>query len=176
MSQFEDTRTFGPANSFVFTIDEPSGSFMRAAVPGPDQALGEWHMHCHVLDHMMSGMMGSLLIVAGGEAANPLPHGVPPGKQNSCAPPPPLEVHLTASEPLQSERPDVKMGDTVTWIWDTAVHAYGGLYGYTEGVRVPGLSSVAVHTFTHTFTAMGDFHYQCEVHGPPMTGTINVTM
>ena len=35
VSQFEDTRTFGPANSFVFTIDGQSGSFMRAGGPGP---------------------------------------------------------------------------------------------------------------------------------------------
>jgi hypothetical protein len=31
VSQFEDTRIFGAANSFVFTIDGKSGSFMRAA-------------------------------------------------------------------------------------------------------------------------------------------------
>jgi hypothetical protein len=28
--------------------------------------LGEWHMHCHIPMHMMSGMMGSLLVVNGG--------------------------------------------------------------------------------------------------------------
>src|SRR5581483_1267642 len=74
VSQFEDTRVFGPANSFFFTIDE-GNSFMRALPP-----LGEWHMHCHVLAHMMDGMMGSLLIVNGGELAPPfapLPSGQP---------------------------------------------------------------------------------------------------
>jgi len=60
VSQFEDTRIFGAANSFAFTIDGKSGSFMRAGGPSPDDSLGEWHMHCHVLSHMMSGMMGSL--------------------------------------------------------------------------------------------------------------------
>lgn len=74
VSQFEDTRIFGPANSFVFTIDNTAplnedgtlnadGGFMRAGGPKPSDNKGEWHMHCHVLDHMMMGMMGSLLIV-----------------------------------------------------------------------------------------------------------------
>jgi FtsP/CotA-like multicopper oxidase with cupredoxin domain len=57
VSQFEDTRTIGPANSLVFTIDGTSGSFMRAGGPAPLDSHGEWHMHCHVLEHMMNGMM-----------------------------------------------------------------------------------------------------------------------
>src|SRR5713226_4627079 len=70
-SQFEDTRIFGPANSFAFTVQEGT-SFMRAEPP-----FGEWHMHCHVLSHMMGGMMGSLLIVNGGELFFGLPSGQP---------------------------------------------------------------------------------------------------
>src|SRR5438309_3839720 len=58
VSQFEDTRLLGPANSLAFTIDGKSGSFMRAGGPPTDASLGEWHMHCHVLSHMMEGMMG----------------------------------------------------------------------------------------------------------------------
>lgn len=54
-----------PRQLVFFTIDE-GNSFMRALPP-----LGEWHMHCHVLAHMMDGMMGSLLIVNGGELAPP---------------------------------------------------------------------------------------------------------
>jgi hypothetical protein len=71
VSQFEDTKVFGPANSFAFTIleDAGQGSFMRA-----EPALGEWHMHCHVLDHMTSGMMGSLLVVQKDQVLD-LPHG-----------------------------------------------------------------------------------------------------
>jgi hypothetical protein len=57
ISQFEDTRIFGPANSFVFTIQQ--GSFSGAIETA---AVGEWHMHCHVLMHMEDGMMGSLLV------------------------------------------------------------------------------------------------------------------
>lgn len=67
VSQFEDTRIFGPANSFVFTIEGASGSFMRAGGPSPIDSKGEWHMHCHVLNHMMDGMMGSLIIAEGGD-------------------------------------------------------------------------------------------------------------
>ena len=76
VSSFEDTRIFGAANSFAFTIDGRAGSFMRAGGPAPEDALGEWHMHCHALSHMMTGMMGTLLIVAGGELALALPQGV----------------------------------------------------------------------------------------------------
>jgi FtsP/CotA-like multicopper oxidase with cupredoxin domain len=72
VSQFEDTKVFGPANSFAFTIKEDAAevSFMRAEPP-----LGEWHMHCHVLSHMTNGMMGSLLIAEKGQKLD-LPFGV----------------------------------------------------------------------------------------------------
>jgi FtsP/CotA-like multicopper oxidase with cupredoxin domain/plastocyanin len=76
VSQFEDTRLFGPANSFVFTVDERGlgatgelPSFMRAGGPSPELAKGEWHMHCHVLMHMDDGMMGSLVVADGGDPA-----------------------------------------------------------------------------------------------------------
>ena len=79
VSQFEDTKIFGPANTFSFTINQ--GSFMGSRfTPIPDRApgLGEWHMHCHVLNHMMpGGMMGSLKVIQGGELALFLPHGAP---------------------------------------------------------------------------------------------------
>ena len=41
VSQFEDTRAFGPANSFGFTIDEDSSSFMRAE-PAIGETPGAW--------------------------------------------------------------------------------------------------------------------------------------
>lgn len=75
VSQFEDTRIFGPANSFVFTIDNRSTasggipSFMRAGGPNAEDGKGEWHMHCHVLMHMEDGMMGSLVIAEKGDPA-----------------------------------------------------------------------------------------------------------
>src|SRR5262249_33165613 len=59
VSQFEDTKVFGPANSFSFTINQ--GSLLG---PPLDTPAGEWHMHCHVLNHMHhDGMMGSLLLI-----------------------------------------------------------------------------------------------------------------
>lgn len=77
VSQFEDTKLFGPANSFSFTVTQ--GSFMGSRFsPTPERApgLGEWHMHCHVLNHMMpGGMMGSLKVIQGGELALFMPHG-----------------------------------------------------------------------------------------------------
>lgn len=80
VSQFEDTKIFGAANAFSFTINQ--GSFMGPPLAGG--AVGEWHMHCHVLSHMMSGkfsrMMGSLVIIGDDEPLvkdillKPIPH------------------------------------------------------------------------------------------------------
>jgi FtsP/CotA-like multicopper oxidase with cupredoxin domain len=74
VSQFEDTRIFGPANSFVFTINGRGAaaglpSFMRAGGPNATDSKGEWHMHCHVLMHMDDGMMGSLVIAEANDPA-----------------------------------------------------------------------------------------------------------
>ena len=76
VSQFEDTKLLGPANSFSMTINQ--GTFMG---PPIGKQKGEWHMHCHILDHMANdGMMGSLLIVDEGDPVN-LPAGtIPMGK------------------------------------------------------------------------------------------------
>ncbi|MEM7456913.1 MAG: hypothetical protein AAF456_21395 [Planctomycetota bacterium] len=61
VSQLEDTRILGPAESFHFTIQQ--GSSLGPPTHG-NGVLGEWHMHCHVLGHMMpGGMMGSLLVI-----------------------------------------------------------------------------------------------------------------
>jgi plastocyanin len=176
VSQFEDTRTFGPANSFVFTIDGQSGSFMRAGGPAPDSALGEWHMHCHVLDHMMSGMMGSLLIVKGGELAVALPKGIPPGQSTTPPPPGSHTVHLTASAQFSPINLPINVGDTVQWVWDNNdTHTVTSTT--PAGVFDSGLlqSNVAPFpTFSHTFNAPGTFNYQCNFHGPSMHGTITV--
>jgi len=174
VSQFEDTRTFGPANSFVFTTDEAAGSFMRAGGPLEQQALGEWHMHCHVLNHMMTGMMGSLLIVAGGEFAGPLPQGIPPGLGDEGGQATPLEVHLKGAKFLP-EVLEVKMGDTVTWIWDE--DDFHTVTSTSPGTPFQSAQMSTIgSTFSHTFTSMGDFPYWCEVHTTNMQGMIKVTM
>jgi FtsP/CotA-like multicopper oxidase with cupredoxin domain/plastocyanin len=168
VSQFEDTRTFGPANSFVFTISGQSGSFMRAGGPMPEQALGEWHMHCHVLDHMMQGMMGSLLIVRGGEPADPLPVGQPAGKKTTPVTPggsTTNEVHLTADVPprFRPNKTTVKVGDTVTWIWDvTELHT---VTADDDSWGTPKMQSSG--RFVHQFTEAGEFPYYCGFHGEP---------
>jgi FtsP/CotA-like multicopper oxidase with cupredoxin domain len=91
VSQFEDTKALGPGNTFVLTIRQ--GSFMG---PPLGNQKGEWHMHCHLLDHMRSdGMMGSLLITAAGDPLvlpsgtvpmspmpMPMPGAVPGGKSS----------------------------------------------------------------------------------------------
>lgn len=71
---FEDTRIFGPAESFRFSIQQ--GDQTGASPDG--RGKGEWHMHCHVLKHMMNGMMGSLLVVEEGDEARELPVGIAP--------------------------------------------------------------------------------------------------
>jgi len=165
VSQFEDTRIFGPANSFVFTIPGQSGSFMRAGGPGATESVGEWHMHCHVLQHMMTGMMGSLLIVNGGELAFQLPRGVPcPAEMptgGGGGGPQTVTVHIQDFK-FVPDPVSIKVGDTVHWVWDNDNHsttADGG--AWDSGVRNTG------STFDHTFPSAGTFPYYCLVHGGP---------
>jgi plastocyanin/FtsP/CotA-like multicopper oxidase with cupredoxin domain len=179
VSQFEDTRIFGPANSFVFTIPGQSGSFMRAGGPGATQAVGEWHMHCHVLQHMMTGMMGSLLIVNGGEFAFQLPRGVPcpaevPGGGNGgTGGPQTVPVHVQDFQFVPATV-NIKVGDTVHWVWDGNNHsttADGG--AWDSGVHNSGF------TFDHMFMSAGTFPYFCSIHGGPggqgMHGSVTVS-
>ncbi len=174
VSQFEDTRIFGPANSFSFTIEEGNG-FMRASPP-----IGEWHMHCHVLAHMMDGMMGSLLIVNGGESATfPLPSGQPcPTMPLNTGPQPPPDggsgpKTITVNIVDFQHNPDpvnIKVGDTVHWVWQGNQHSTTSDTNiWDSGVHNSG------HTFDHTFNSAGNFPYHCSFHGPSMHGTVQVT-
>jgi plastocyanin len=166
VSQFEDTRVFGPANSFVFTINGASGSFMRAGSPGPEDSKGEWHMHCHVLMHMMTGMMGSLLIVDGGEIAFALPKGVPcPPEMGSAGGggggPSTSTVHIVDFQ-FNPDPVTIKAGDTVKWVWDNSNHSTRS----DTNIWDSGVQNVGA-TFSHTFPAAGTFPYYCVVHGGP---------
>jgi plastocyanin len=183
VSQFEDTRTFGPANSFVFTIEEGSG-FMRADpfTPGegetPASPIGEWHMHCHVLMHMDLGMMGSLLIVpqAGGPALS-LPVGMPcdmpeMGGGNGGGGGAPMTATVKSTGTCQwrddvSTTPEttVKVGGTVSWqeagcanhtVISNNVAPFSTL---SPPLNLSGLPQ------TRTFTTVGDFAYHCGIHG-----------
>ncbi len=56
------------------TLIVPPGRSLTALLTA-DQA-GEWALHCHLLYHMASGMMGKI-VVARGDAPAPLPGGIP---------------------------------------------------------------------------------------------------
>jgi FtsP/CotA-like multicopper oxidase with cupredoxin domain len=173
VSQFEDTRIFGPANSFVFTIDGKSGSFMRAGGPGPDDSVGEWHMHCHFLNHMMMGMMGSLLIVKGGEFASTLPRGVPcemPEMDGGEMPPNGQPMTATVRggtsqctwTDIASGTPEttIMAGGTVTW------EQVAGCGNHTVvSVGTPSFADLNALPGSRTFNTPGDYKYQCGIHG-----------
>jgi FtsP/CotA-like multicopper oxidase with cupredoxin domain/plastocyanin len=190
VSQFEDTRIFGPANSFAFTIDEAGlptknpPSFMRAGGPSGDNAKGEWHMHCHVLGHMMSGMMGSLLVIGGGEVAGLLPMGEP-CPSGTVSVPNTVVVKNLAFTPNMLVVPS---GTTVTFDFQevphsvttvshtgatTAIEINGGPGGNNPanaGTPVPvGQKSVVV-----TGNPGDTINYQCGIHLAAMTGMIQI--
>jgi len=175
VSQFEDTRIFGPANSFVFTIQGQAGSFMRAGGPTQSQAIGEWHMHCHVLAHMMTGMMGSLLIINGGELAFSLPVGVPcpmdMGTGGMGGGPKTVTVHIVDFT-FNPDPVTINAGDSILWQWDADNHSTTSDTGiWDSGVFNTG------HTFTRAFPTAGTFPYHCSIHGSPGAGmhsTVNV--
>jgi plastocyanin/FtsP/CotA-like multicopper oxidase with cupredoxin domain len=159
-SPFEDTKVFGPASSFTFTIDA-APSPMR-----PDPPVGEWHMHCHVDHHMMEGMVGSLLIVNGGEVAFPLPVGrgcPPPMQEPAPVPEVPARVHdvqITAGQ-FQPNWIYVGPGDKVRWTntdqrSSHSVEAHDNSWGSNN--LAPG------QTYVHTFSKLGVHPYRCLVH------------
>ncbi len=178
VSQFEDTRTFGPANSFVFTINGASGSFMRAGGPSPDDSKGEWHMHCHVLNHMMQGMMGSLLIVEEGDFASRLPVGeeCPPG--NVVVPPGPvahsININSFNSFPAATNLP-VHMGDTVRFI-NNHIDSHSVVWDTVGSPADSGIINTGGDFWDVVMTGMGTFNYHCGVHGNGMAGSITVIM
>ena len=178
VTQFEDTRTFGPANSFVFTLHEDAGipSFMRA-----EPAVGEWHMHCHVLNHMMTGMMGSLLVIQGGETVTQLPRGKPCPSMPGAMPPMGGGEGGTQTKTVTLQNTQfnpksvaIKVGDTVQWHWAEDNHSTTSDTGiWDSGVQNTGFN------FPRTFSSPGTFPYHCSIHGGVggvgMSGTVTVT-
>jgi len=186
VSQFEDTRIFGPANSFGFTLDGAPGSFMRAGSPSADDAKGEWHMHCHVLGHMMTGMMGSLLIVAGGEAAGALPRGEP--CPTGTAPVPNTIVVKNVS--FTPNMLAVPSGTTVIFDFQEAFHSvtttsHTGTTNTIEingGANTPADSGIPVpfppqvqRMVVVTGSPGNAISFQCGIHLAAMTGMIMIT-
>ena len=179
VSQFEDSRIFGPANSFNFTINQ--GSFMGSRfTPNPTRApgVGEWHMHCHVLHHMMQGMMGSLLVIRGGELALPLATGQPCVVE-AVAPPNTIVVNNTAFTPNML---NVSPGSMVTFDFQepfhtaTTVQAVGADPIEINNGGGPGDAVPVGQTRTVMIngTPGGKIDYTCGIHGSPMDGTIHI--
>lgn len=175
ISQFEDTRIFGPANSFVFTIKEGEFFGTRDDVPQ-----GEYHMHCHVLGHMDMGMMGSLLILPDDVSpVSPLPEGVPHVSMEESMDGP-KTVDLDISGSAFPPDPHIKVGDTAVWHNKDGephtVTADDGAFDSSPGYP-PDLSKTIqanTGTWSHKFTAAGTSPYHCNVH-PNMQGTITVS-
>ncbi|MFM0124584.1 MULTISPECIES: multicopper oxidase domain-containing protein [Paraburkholderia] len=181
ISQFEDTRTFGPANSFAFSIKEGTiGGLPSFMGPPPGAAVGEWHMHCHVLNHMMDGMMGSLLVVNGGETATTLPRGVPCPSDvvGGGGTPHTVRLHPVGGDPSPVFDPQnitIAVGDTVHWQWaDSQPHSSTS----DTGIWDSGVHTGAGFIFDHTFGSPGAFPYHCSIHGAAgglgMAGTVTV--
>ena len=179
VSQFEDTKIFGPANSFTFTINQ--GSFMGAL---PGAAFGEWHMHCHVLGHMMEGMMGSLLIIQGGAPALGLPSGEPCGMVT----PPPSTV-VVKNFAFTPNSLSVSSGTVVIFDFQEDGHTVmtvsranadpiptitkdpgGDPTNFNQTVPLGQKRLVTV-----TGSTGGQINYQCGIHGAGMAGTIHIT-
>ncbi|MDQ6918529.1 MAG: multicopper oxidase domain-containing protein, partial [Candidatus Dormibacteraeota bacterium] len=180
-SQFEDTRVFGPTNSFAFTVQEGS-SFMRAEPPQ-----GEWHMHCHVLAHMTEGMMGSLLVVNDGDPVVALPQGVPCPEDMSTGGggdggnmPAMVSIEDNLFNPANVT---IAHGTAVRWTNNGANMQHTTTSnGHAGGPCTPISaedwdSGTIAHgsTFDHTFPTAGTFNYHCDVHGCGMAGTVTVT-
>jgi plastocyanin len=181
VSQFEDARIFGPANSFNFTINQ--GSFMGSRFrPDPSRApgVGEWHMHCHVLHHMMpGGMMGSLLVIQGGELALPLAKGQPCVVEAVA---PPNTIVVGNNNTFTPDTLNVSPGSMVTFDFQepfhtvTTVQAVGADPIEINNGGGPGDAVPVGQTRTVMIngTPGGKIDYTCGIHGPPMVGTIHI--
>ena len=182
VSQFEDTRIFGPANSFGFTINQ--GSFMGARfTPDPARApgIGEWHMHCHVLGHMMpGGMMGSLKVIRGGEFFFRLPQGEPCHDHDGELPQDTITVDGFAFTPSVL---NVSAGTMVSFDFKEADHTATtqSVTGSATGIEVNNgggsLDAVPAGTVidvTITGNPGDEINYFCGIHGTGMSGKINI--
>jgi plastocyanin len=132
-------------------------------------------MHCHVLMHMDDGMMGSLLIVNGGELFTPLPVGT------VCSQAPPNTIGV-ADFQFTPNSIMVPSGTTVTFDFQGGTHTVktvsvssanpitinnGG--GDLDPVPTPSQKVVTVMG-----SPGGQINYQCGIHGAGMSGTIMI--
>ena len=186
VTQFEDTRVFGPASSFFFTIKE--GSFMGARADDPT---GEFHSHCHVLGHMDMGMMGSLLILpASGGFAFPLPEGEMCPMDMSGGGMPGMSMIAVGKNNLNTFDPPsigVSSGTEITFDFQGSPHTVMTVsHTNSDAITItkdaggdPTQFSQAVPAgkqkkVTIKGTSGGQIKYQCGIHGASMSGTIKI--
>jgi len=179
VTQFEDTRIFGPANSFVFTIRESSlvsGDPSDGMGAGMDPR-GEWHMHCHVMEHMGNGMMGSLLVVENNQDAVELQEG-----KGMCSMPSMGGTQVQILDNSYSP-PNISItkGQTVTWTNTGVTHTVtsnpGILYscGPSSSENFNSGDIPTGKSWSHTFNTSDTYNYHCERHGCTMAGKVTVT-
>jgi FtsP/CotA-like multicopper oxidase with cupredoxin domain len=187
VSQFEDTRIMGAANSFTFTINQ--GSFMGSVFqPDSTQApgLGEWHMHCHIPGHMMSGMMGSLLIVNKGQFPA-LQSGISHGMHNGGTHPSPTTITVRDNQfmnPGMTPELTVQSGTQITFdfqngihtvVTDSATNAAPITINNGGGDQDPVLPVPKQIHVVVTGNTGGEIRYHCGIHGSGMNGTIHIS-
>lgn len=181
VSQFEDTRILGPANSFSFTVNQ--GSFMGSRfTPDPDRApgIGEWHMHCHVLNHMMpGGMMGSLKVIQGGEFFFGLPQGEPCHDEEEQ----PLDTVVVNGFAFTPSVLNAASGTSVTFDFQEADHtvtttsvtgAAAGIEINNGGGPLDAIPAGQLRAVTITGNAGDEINYMCGIHGAGMSGKIQI--
>lgn len=179
VSQFEDTRIMSAANSFNFTIRQ--GSFMGSVFrPDPSQGsgLGEWHMHCHILMHMMNGMMGSLLVVNKGDNIKNL---LQQGFFDTSERPDAFTVDVIDFR-FDPEELTVPNGSRVTFHFRAPLHTVRTPLGNTNMADPINIDNGAGGPVPQgerrevTINGMpgGEVRYECGIHGPSMAGRIHI--
>jgi plastocyanin len=130
---------------------------------------------------MHDGMMGSLLVVQGGQFASTLPRGEPCHDDHDGPVSNGDLLVKVQNFQFSPKAITVTPGTKVIWEWDV------GATQHSTQSDVPGKWDSGVHdaphTFEHRFTAadaMQTFPYYCVVHGAPngigMSGSVTVTM
>ena len=142
---------------------------------------GEWHMHCHVLSHMMTGMMGSLLVVDENQFAFGLPVGVE-CDDKEVAPDNTVVVRDFSFTPSNLVVPS---GASVTFDFQAAFHTVTTVSktGTINALEIndgtgPGGPIPTNTTKIVVITGgMGDkINYMCGIHGASMSGSITIAM
>jgi plastocyanin len=141
-------------------------------------------MHCHVLHHMMSGMMGSLLVIQGGEPALPLAKGM----HGHCHVEDQAQPNtiVVGNDFFQPATLNVSPGSMVMFDFQGFPHTVTTPAGQAVGGVAPielnggGGQFDAVpagqtrHVVINGTPGTGRIDFQCGIHGSAMKGTIRV--